>query len=630
MTEVLRLSAPLTGLRGIGPVLAARLAAQGLTTIADLLHFFPRRHQDVLELAAPEDAAAERFVRIFGTAEKTTRQWLPGRRSLVVVTFRARTGVPFQVPFFNQPYLAKAFPPGTERWIEGVLQRRGRHFAIRQPRVLGERTVVQGPVLVRYPELEGVSEPRLRGFLREVFARVDLAQLREELPPALAAGLPAPAPALRAMHFPASAAEHEAARRRFALTEAVRLFARIEAAQQRRRARRGPPCRIDAALRARIAARIPFALTGDQAAAIATLEQRLAGPAPMGVLLQGDVGSGKTAVAFWVALVAIANGYQVAFLAPTELLAEQHCAQARAWLQGSAVEIALWTGATATRALKGPGIAYGTHALFAQGTAFQNLGLVIVDEQHRFGVEQRMELVHKGRDPHVLVMTATPIPRTLALVLFGDLEHLTLRERPPGRRDVRGLFLDKKSWPRAVATLARHVRRGERGYVVAPKIEGPGGAVQVHGVLAKWFRAGLVHGELPPGARERELQAFRSGATDVLVGTTVLEVGVDVPEATLMVVLGAESFGLATLHQLRGRVGRGRKRGLCLLVGQANARIAAVCRTADGFALAEEDLRLRGPGELLGTRQSGAGDLRALDPIADQELLLLARECVRG
>jgi len=265
--------------------------------------------------------------------------------------------------------------------------------------------------------------------------------------------------------------------------------------------------------------------------------------------------------------------------------------------------------------------------------AMPGLGLVIVDEQHRFGVNQRMALVHKGDNPHVLVMTATPIPRTLALALFGDLDAVVLRERPPGRAPVRAVHVPTANWSRAVRSVARAVRRGGKVFVVCPAVgeEGEkGGVLRVFEALSKKFRCGYVHGRMKASERQRQVALFREGIHDVLVGTTVLEVGVDVPEATLIVVVAADRFGIATLHQLRGRVGRGRRRGLALLCGNKSERVAAICRTTDGFELAEADLALRGSGELLGTQQSGFGELRALDPIRDLELLRRARDAVRA
>jgi ATP-dependent DNA helicase RecG len=341
----------------------------------------------------------------------------------------------------------------------------------------------------------------------------------------------------------------------------------------------------------------------------------------------------------------VAAGYQVAFLAPTELLAEQHFAGVGGWLRDRSVALRLLTGSLppAERdalevelAAGRPALVFGTHALFSERTVFGRLGLVIIDEQHRFGVEQRLELVRKATaaHPHVLHMTATPIPRTLTYTVFGDLDLAVLRQRPPGRRPVRAFFLaGAGGWRRIQAVLTRRIARGQLALVVCPKVGADGskgGAVRLHAELARRFAAGLVHGRMDVAERQATIAAFRAREFDVLVGTTVLEVGIDVPDATLMVVVGADRFGLSTLHQLRGRVGRGRRRGLCILTGEPGPRLAAICTTTDGFELAERDLALRGAGELLGTRQSGLSDLRALDPVRDIELLSRVREAVRG
>ena len=633
--------AGLAALPGIGPRTAERLAAAGLHRVLDLLRFFPRRYQPLQELAEPSAAAAGSLVRLRGTIETTRLAWLPGRRAMVTLVFTTASGGRFEAQFFQQPWLRKNCPPGQVRCVEGTLEASGRRWLVKQPRLLPLAADPQGEVQLRYPELDGVAASRLQVWLGTALRAVEWS--RVVLPP-LPAGLAEyDAPVgelLLAMHRPVDVAQHEAARRHFAVREALALFATVERARRARaqRACKGFP--VDDTLAARILRRIPFPLSPDQDAAVRVLWQRLAGPAAMGALVQGDVGTGKTAVAVAVALAVLARGGQVAFLAPTELLAEQHCALVTQWLQGSEVQVALLTaarkqslGSAATAALlrSGPQLVFGTHALFAGDAVFKHLGLVIVDEQHRFGVEQRMALVHKGDNPHVLVMTATPIPRTLALCLFGDLDTVTLRQKPSGHRPVRAVHRTTDQWPRVLCSIARAIRRGGRVFVVCPAVgeDGEkGGAVLVQQALQKQFRTTLVHGRLPAAARQAALQCFREGVYDVLVGTTVLEVGVDVPEATLMVVVAADRFGIATLHQLRGRVGRGRRRGLAILCGPRTERVAAVCATTDGFALAEQDLAIRGSGELLGSAQSGFGDLRALDPIEDLPLLLQVRRAV--
>ena len=626
-------TAPITCLRGVGPSLAAKLAAAGITTLLDLLLCFPRRYRALRELAAPDEAHVGELVRLVGTVRSVRSAWLPGRRSMVTAQFAVDEGAPFEVQWFNQPWLKKNFAVGDVRTLEGVLVQKGKRFLLQQARVLPRTATPSGEVQLRYPDIDGVSNARLQQWLALVLQ--DLDWQRIALPP-LPQGLDEfavePTGLLRAMHVPNDVAEHEHARRHFAVREAVALFAAVEKARRARAVRPARPFPVEPALAARIRARIPLQLTADQEAAVQLLWQKLAGPAAMGVLLQGDVGTGKTAVAIAAALAVLARGASVAFLAPTELLAEQHWQNVARWLAGSGVDVVLHTAQQqgAPRTDK-PALVFGTHALLTSGAPLGKLGLVVVDEQHRFGVQQRMALVHKGDNPHVLVMTATPIPRTLALVLFGDLDVAVLQQRPPGRRSARAFHVATDDWPRAVRSIARAVKRRGRVFVVCPAVgeDGEkGGVVRMQEVLQQRFRCGLVHGRMKPAERQAMLAAFRDGQLDVLVGTTVLEVGVDVPDAVLMVVAAADRFGIATLHQLRGRVGRGTRRGLCLLCGPRTERIAAVCRTTDGFALAEADLALRGSGELLGTAQSGFGELRALDPVEDLELLRRVRQAV--
>jgi ATP-dependent DNA helicase RecG len=634
--------ASLDALPGIGPTTAARLAGLGLRTLLDLALCFPRRYRALRELPAPDESAIGELVRLAGTVAATSLAWLPGRKAMVTVAFTAGDDTRFDAHFFNQPWLRKAYPVGQQRRIEGQLEQKGRRWQLKQARILPVAADPQGEVQLRYPDVEGVSSARLQQWIASCLQHLDWARVvLSPLPPGLAEH-DAPLPELlAAMHHPADVAQHEAARRHFAVREAVELFTAVDQARRARALRPAKRFPVDPVLEERILRRIPFALSADQAAAVRSLWAQLAGPAAMGTLLQGDVGTGKTAVAIAAALAVLARGGQVAFLAPTELLAEQHCAVVAKWLQGSDVKVVLLTasqksslGAGATDVLARPGaqLVFGTHALLSSDATFPRLGLAIVDEQHRFGVQQRMALVHKGDNPHVLVMTATPIPRTLALTLFGDLDVVLLRQKPKGHRVVPAVQKPAEQWPRVVRSIARAVRRGGRVFVVCPAVgeDGEkGGAVLLQKSLSRQFRTALVHGRQPPAERQRALQCFRDGVYDVLVGTTVLEVGVDVPDATLVVIIAADRFGIATLHQLRGRVGRGARRGLAILCGPRTARVAAVCGTTDGFQLAEQDLAIRGSGELLGTAQSGFAELRALDPVEDLELLRQVREAVR-
>ncbi|MCA8943323.1 MAG: DEAD/DEAH box helicase [Planctomycetes bacterium] len=632
-----------TVLDGVGPKVAARLAAVGVRTIAQLLLYFPRRHVEYGDVECPSDDLLGRSVRITGSVTRVRTGWLPGRRSIVSVTFSTADGTSFRISFFNQPYLAKSYRVGVQRRVEGRLDKSGATFVLENARVLPEGAAPPGPLVMHYRDVEGVSESRLRTLIRQALERTDFSRpIVPALPPRLGGAIRAPAEAIRAMHVPRDAAEHERARAWFALLEAVELFRGLEAARRRRIRQRGPQIPVGDDHAERMREVLPFDWTDDQAHAVSFLHRSLAEGPPFGILLHGDVGTGKTAVALDAAVATVEAGYQVALLAPTELLAEQHAASLGGWLDRSGLQLDLLVGGlpanerveVATRIADGRArFVVGTHALLSEQTEFARLGLVIIDEQHRFGVDQRARLVAKGRAPHVLVMTATPIPRTLALTLFGDLDAVALRDRPPGRRMSPAVFVPRERWSRVLRSIERTLRRGGRVYVVCPKVGQKGekgGAVHVHRELSRRFACALVHGRQRAEERQRAIAAFRDGTVSVLVGTTVLEVGVDVPAATLMVVTSAERFGMATLHQLRGRVGRGVRRGLCILTGHANARTAAVCRSLDGFSLAEEDLRLRGAGELLGVRQSGALDFRALDPIADFELLERARRAVRA
>jgi ATP-dependent DNA helicase RecG len=627
--------APLTRLPGIGPTTARRLAVAGIRTVRDLVLLVPRRCRALRELEAPAEGAVGELVRLRGTVTAVQTAWLPGRRSMVTVTFACADGSSFAASFFGQPWLKKQFADGQRRWLEGVLQMKGKRFVLQGARALPLRAETSGEVQLRYPEIDGVAASRLVQWIAHALAALDWSQVTlPPLPKALAEFDREPRALFAAIHRPKDVAEHEAARTNFVVQEAVELFRHVAKARAARARRAGRPYPVDGDLARRIEARIPLAWTACQRKAIEELWRRLAGPAAMGALLQGDVGTGKTAVAIAAALAVLARGDTVVFLAPTELLAEQHHATVAGWLAGSGVEVALYTASSRRTPTAGaaPLLLFGTHALLSGDFAVERLSFVIVDEQHRFGVEQRMALVKKGDNPHVLVMTATPIPRTMALVLFGDLDAVTLRTRPAGRRPVPAVHVETDGFARVVRSIGRAVRRGGRVFVVCPAVgeDGEkGGVVRVHEALAQHFRTGLVHGRLDTGERRLVLERFRDGAVDVLVGTTVLEVGVDVPAATLMVVVAAHRFGIATLHQLRGRVGRGTRRGLAILCGPKSDRVAAVCRTTDGFALAEQDLALRGSGELLGTQQSGFGELRALDPVSDLPLLLRVRQAVQ-
>jgi ATP-dependent DNA helicase RecG len=453
--------------------------------------------------------------------------------------------------------------------------------------------------------------------------------------------------ALEAAHFPEEPADAASARRLLAREELLVLAARIEARRRRLRQRPGVKLRADEALRRTAAGILPFRLTASQKRALREISNDLGSGRAMARLLQGDVGSGKTIVAGLALLLAARNEVQSALMAPTEILAEQHAATLAPFLEQAGVRAALLTGAVRGRprqrllAALASGevdVLIGTHALVESPVRFRRLGLVVVDEQHRFGVAHRARLFRKGESPHVLVMTATPIPRSLAWAIYGDLDVSTLEEKPPGRAAVMTRVRAEEGRERIYRFAAERVRRGERVYVVVPAIEEGDREVAATretaeriGRAAPGVAVATLHGRLPADERTRVLRRFAAGEVGILVSTTVVEVGVDVPEATFMIVENAEAFGLAQLHQLRGRVGRSDRPSWCALVigeragEEARRRLAVLEATSDGFAIAEKDLEARGPGDLLGARQSGLPPLRVADPVADLALLAQAR-----
>ncbi len=573
--------------------------------------------------------------------------------------------------------IEKRMPAGCHVTLSGVVRRRSGRLEFANPDILAielapdQLELVATPkraaptILARYPDVPGVPASKLRSACQTACVRVG-ANADDGVPATVerAAELPALVETLAQLHSPSS--EISSAdlaslnrgdsrwQRRLVFGELFALGVAVALKRRERRADAAMPCARAAEIDAEIARALPFAPTGAQHRAFAEIGDDLARDAPMNRLLQGDVGSGKTCVAFAAALQVARAGRQTAVMAPTELLAEQHAETWRAWAASSGLRCALLTASTprgvrqshiAMLAAGQLDVVIGTHALLAEGVGFGALGLVVIDEQHRFGVAQRAKLRDKGDGqgaPHLLVMTATPIPRTLALTAYGDLDVSVLDELPPGRQPVQTRQLTgKRGETTAYKLIAERVASGERAYVVCPKVEDLGDessdwkdATTVAKELAAALpslRVGLVHGRLDSTARDHVMRAFKTGELDVLVATTVIEVGVDVPAATVMVVCDAERFGLAQLHQLRGRVGRGGGAAHCLLISQGGIsedgrqRLDAMVATTDGFAIAEADLALRGPGELCGPRQAGVPRLRFGDLTQHFELLLEAR-----
>ncbi|HEX9795299.1 MAG TPA: DEAD/DEAH box helicase [Planctomycetota bacterium] len=633
------LERPLTVLRGVGPRRAESLAeAFGVRTLGELLRLAPRRYEPPLPLcriAELQDGAVQRMrARVTGCSV-----WRGRGRRILQVRFEDESGRATAV-YFNQAYLKDAFPAGRELIFEGqvALTKGVRVYA---PRIVAEAALEERGLRAVYSQVEGVSAGLLP---RALHAALDvLPELADPLPRLVraAAGVPELSAALRELHRPPDLARAEAARRRLAWGEVLRLeFGRRQA---RLRAATAAPAGVSpsAAVWQRILDRLPFALTADQAEVLAVLRADLGAGPPMQRLLHGEVGSGKTAVAFALALAMAAQGRQSVLLAPTEILARQHLATFGGWLDGARVAVRGLLGddspaqrraALAEIAGGTAAIAIGTHALYGPAVRFHDLGLVIFDEQHRFGVRQKGALLAKAQAPHVLTMTATPIPRTLAWARYGALEPCVLRARP-GIGAVRTeLGVPAQLAEVAVAWRPR-LEAGERAFVVAPRIDGEEGLLAKAAALTGGPWRGLptetVHGRLPGAEIEAAVTRFRSGAARVLFGTTVVEVGLDVAAVECMLVLDAHRLGLASLHQLRGRLARGVDAGVghCLLLADpaAHGRLQVLVECADGFAIAAADLRTRGPGALRGTRQHGRTDFRAFDPERDAAMMTALR-----
>ena len=644
------LELPLDSLPGVGKTIAGRLRKLGLVTVGDVLAHRPRRY----EAPAPTRRIAELFGEdeavIEGSVRSARGRRARGRLHVLTATIADETG-DIQATWFNQPWLESKLVPGARVRLRGQRNRYG--FAVSSYDLEGDdaQTADFAPV---YPASEELAQKTLRGL-----AETALAHARDghdDVPGAVLAGerLPLRADALHALHRPRSLAEAEAGRRRLAFDELLVLqlaLARRAAERETQVAIGLPP---PGELIGRYRSTLPFTLTEAQEHAIAELDADLARTAPMNRLLQGDVGSGKTVVALYALLRAVEAGRQGALMAPTETLAEQHFLTVEGLCAALGVRCVLLTSALAAkehahvRELISSGdaqIAVGTHALIQREVDFADLAVAVVDEQHRFGVEQRSALA-AGRAPHVLHMTATPIPRTLALTVYGDLAVSEIARPPADRKPIVTAWVGQDREAEAYTRLRAHLADGRQAYVVCPLVEesetslaraAEAEAERLRNGELRGFRVGCLHGRLRPAERRDVMARFKAGELDVLVATTVIEVGVDVPNATIMIVQEADRFGLAQLHQLRGRVGRGAEQSYCLLISRAkdeltdtaSARLEAMVATTDGFELAEQDLELRGEGQLLGAKQSGLSDLRFTKLRADRDLLERAREVAR-
>ncbi|MGI8946322.1 MAG: ATP-dependent DNA helicase RecG [Thermoleophilaceae bacterium] len=625
------------------------LAALGIATRGDLLEHLPHSHRDRREtralasLGVGEEATVEVTV-----GSVTVRPMRDRRRKRVEARVRDETG-PAVAVWFNQPWVARQLSEGARVLLHGKLRRRNELWVSEHELVAGADAPVHTVGLVPvHPATAGLSPATLRSLLRAERGRIR--NTVEPLPAWLRVSerLPDRAEALAGIHFPDSTEGEAAARRRLAFEELFLLQLAVSGRRRaRREGRRAVALPSAGGLVARWHESLPFELTGDQLSACARIDRDLAAARPMQRLLMGEVGSGKTVVALHAMLRAVEGGRQAMLMAPTETLAEQHLLTLDRLL-GGAVPVELLTGSTGAarrretlgRLASGElGLAVGTHALIEPTVELRDLAVAVVDEQHRFGVRQRAALDAKAASdlvPHTLHMTATPIPRTLALTAYGDLDATVLRELPAGRRPVETHVVDgARARARAYERIREEIDAGRQCFVVCPLVE-ESEALQAKAATVeaerlertemRGRRVALIHGQMPPAAKQEAMRSFAAGDADVLVATSVVEVGIDVPNATVMLIEAAERYGLSQLHQLRGRVGRGGHSSLCIAFGDPKLpRLKALAAERDGFRLAEIDLRLRGAGEVLGTRQSGLPEFRAARLPDDAELLETAR-----
>ncbi len=647
---MLRLNTSVKYLKGVGPKRAEALARLGIRNVGDLLYHAPHRYLDATTVTPLAKANVGAEVTCVGRVVSTGV--LPTRRGLRVfrAVLRDESG-PLECAWPGQPFLERQIKKGQLLLVTGpVRYYHGRQLVPREFVILadeGDAGPERGLVLPVYPATEGLTHRQIRGLVQQHLDAL-LALVEDPHPKGLraAVGLPELGAALAAVHRPATPADAETGRRRLAFDELFdQQLVQARARALAKRARAGIRFVLKKELTTRLKEHLPFELTGDQRHAIRAISDDMTAPLRMHRLLMGDVGTGKTVVALFAMLLAVENDYQAAIMAPTELLAEQHVATLTRLLEPLALSPDVLVGRltaaekAAARERIGTGasrLVVGTHALIQESVTFRRLGLAVIDEQHRFGVEQRAALVEKGDAPDVLLLTATPIPRSLALTLYGDLDVTELHERPPGRGSVKTALRTEAARAKIYEFIRAECAAGRQAYVIYPVIDESEradlkAATVMAGRLAKVFpelHVGLVHGRLKPEERDATMRAFRDNAVQVLVATSVIEVGIDVANATVILIEHAERFGLAQLHQLRGRVGRGNTASHCILlsdVPEAAPRLQAVAETTDGFKIAELDLAERGMGELVGARQSGGVPLRYANFATDLPLLEAAR-----
>ena len=637
---------PVRYLKGVGPKTAERFEKLGILTLSDLLCHYPRRYLDFSKpysiAEAPADTECVVKAEVFA---KPGGRILPGGRRMERITAGDDVSS-LEITWFNNPYAAQKLELGQEYYFQGIVTGGMLRRQMVNPQVRTDAQVKSSPFEAVYPQTEGLTSSAIAKCVRQLLPHAEL--LPDPLPPEMLKKyrLLSKADAVRAIHCPATEEEAFAARRRLIYEELLVLQLGIGRMKNHGAASTGAP--MKKADPSPFWESLPFSPTGAQRRAVEEILTDMSGETSMNRLLQGDVGSGKTLVAAAAIWACIRAGYQAALLAPTEILASQHAENLNRLLSPFGMRAALLTGGmkaaarrTTLAAIRDDeaDLIVGTHAILSEGVEFARLGLAVVDEQHRFGVRQRGLLAEKAANPHLLVMSATPIPRTLGLLMYGDLDISILDELPPGRKPVKTRCITGKKRADLYGFLDREIDSGRQVYIVCPAIEDAGGSglnavKSYYEDIAKTYlpdrRVGLMHGKLKPKEKAEVMDDFKSGRLDALVSTTVIEVGVDVPNATVMVIENAERYGLSALHQLRGRVGRGAAESWCFLVSDnasesVQKRLKFLCSTSDGFAVAQYDLETRGPGDFFGSRQHGLPTLQIADLMNDTRTLHAAQ-----
>ncbi len=642
-------------IKGVGPQRARLLSRLGIKTFKDAFYYLPYRYEDRSNIRKISDLRNGNVETISGKVVSAEVIRLPGKKlKIFELIINDGSGL-LKGKWFNQPFMKKNFKIGQKVLLCGAVKRDhywGIGFEMDNPEYEiisdDDSLIHMNRIVPLYRVTSGLSVRQIRTIMFNII-NTHVKDVRDTIPVEVLRrnSLLGLSECLLQIHFPSNNVDIELLNRgvsdfhkRLSFDELFMLELGLAVMKRGNEIEKGIACNPDGTFMKRLIEMLPFRLTGAQERAFSDILKDMKRPYPMNRLMQGDVGCGKTVVALMAMMVAAESGYQSALMAPTEILAEQHYINIHRIIEDLGLEICLLTGSKKDRPLNKItsgeiDIVVGTHALLQEGVTFKNLGLVVIDEQHRFGVVQRALLRKKAANPDVLVMTATPIPRTLALTLYGDLNYSVIDELPPGRRPVTTLLFESKQKDYIYRLIREEVKKGRQVYVVYPVIEESEKTDLRSAIIGKnafekffpEFKVGLLHGRIKAQEREEIMASFKKGDIDILVSTTVIEVGVDVPNATLMLIVHAERYGLSQLHQLRGRIGRGSHRSYCILVayepygGEARRRLDIMVKSNDGFRIAEEDLNIRGPGEFFGTRQSGMPDLRIANIVRDTKLL---------